>query len=333
MVSTETEIAIIGGGPSGLAAGEVLQRAGFEVVILEKGRIADHVSRFPTFMRFFSTADLLELSGFPLIVTQEKPTREEYLNYLRRFVRESGLDVRLGHGVKAVEGSCGAFRILGENRRGEGFEVQAERVVVATGAYAHPHRLGVPGEDLPKVSHYFTEVHDYYGQKVLIVGGKNSAVAAALELWRGGVDVMICHRRAEFGPVKYWLGPDIENRVKNGEIRAFMSAHVKEILPATVRIERESGGEIEIENDAVLALTGYGPDAKWLRSLGVGVDEQTGRPEHNPKTLESNRPGLYMVGEMLSGDISGVIFIENSRTHGELVAAHLRQQHPEGAMR
>lgn len=333
MSSMRSEIAVIGGGPSGLAAAEVLQRSGFDVIVLEKGRLADHVSRFPTFMRFFSTGDLLELSGFPLIITQEKPTREEYLNYLRRFVRETGLDVRLGYRVKAIEGGMGEFRIQGDDRRGDGFELRAERVVLATGAYADPQLLGVPGEDLPKVSHYFTEVHDYSGAKVLVVGGKNSAVSTALELWRGGVDVTICHRRAEFGPVKYWLGPDIENRVRNGEIRAFMSAHVKEILPASVRIERESGETIEIENDFVLALTGYVPDARWLRSLGIHVDAATGRPEHDPKTLESNRPGMYMVGEMLSGKISGVIFIENSRTHGDLVAAHLKRTRAEGAMR
>jgi thioredoxin reductase (NADPH) len=325
MRRTKTEIAVIGAGPSGLAAAQTLQRAGFGVAVLEKGKLAEHVSRFPTFMRFFSTADLLELAGYPLIITEEKPTREEYLNYLRRFVRETGLEVRLGHTVQAIDGEIGAFTVRGVARTEEPFEVTAERVVLATGAYATPRRLGVPGENLAKVGHYYTEAHDFFGAKVLVVGGRNSAVSTALELWRAGIEVSICHRRPEFGPVKYWLGPDIENRVKNGEIPVYMPAEVTEILPGAVRLRRENGGEIEIENDYVLALTGYGPDPAFLRRFGVEVDPETGRPEHDAKTLESKRPGLYMVGEMLSGNISGVIFIENSRIHGEAIAAHLRE--------
>lgn len=333
MKSMKTEIAIVGGGPSGLAAADTLQRAGFEVLILEKGKIAQNVSRFPTFMRFFSTPDLLELANYPLIVTDEKPSREQYLQYLRRFVLDANLEVHLGHRISEIRGEIGSFRLTGTDRIGEPFEVEAERIVLATGAYAHPRMLNVPGEDLPKVSHYYTETHDYFGSRVLIVGGRNSAVSTALELWRAGVDVALCHRRAELGPLKYWIGPDIDNRIKNGEIPAYMPAQVKEILPSSVRIEREGGEIVEIENDYVLALTGYQPDPAFLESLGIHVDHETGRPEHNPKTLESNRRGLYMVGEMLSGRISGVIFIENSRTHGEQIAAHLKQEQVEGAIR
>lgn len=325
MLEHRTEIAIVGAGPSGLAAGEKLKAAGHDVLLLERGKLAEHVSRFPTFMRFFSTPDLLELAGYPLIVTGEKPTREEYLNYLRRFVRETGLKLRLGYEVEGIDGEAGAFVLRGRDRRGQRFVLEAGQVVLATGGFAHPHLLGVPGETLPKVSHYYRELHDYFGARVLIVGGRNSAAAAALELWRGGVDVSICHRGAEFGSLKYWIGPDLENRVRNGEIPAFMETQVVEILPDRVRMRHRSGEPIEIGNDYVLALTGYGPDPAVLRQFGVEVDPENGKPVHNPRTLESNRPGLYMVGEMLSGDVSGVIFIENSRTHGDLIAAHLAE--------
>jgi thioredoxin reductase (NADPH) len=320
----ETEIAVVGAGPAGLAAARALQSAGRGVAVFDRGAIAEHVSRYPTYMTFFSTADLLELDGFPLIIAGEKPSRREYLNYLRRFVKEMRLDARTGCEIVGCEGEKGAFRLSARDRSGEGFDVRAERVVLATGAYASPQRLGVPGEDLPKVSHYFTEVHPYFGSRVLIVGGGNSAAETALELWRAGVEVAICHRRAKFkDSIKYWLAPDLENRVKNGEIRAFMPARVVEIRPRSVVIRPDGAEPTEIENDFVLALTGYRPDPGFLSRFGVSIDAATGRPRFDETTLESERPGVYMVGVMLAGNVSSEIFIENSRTHGERIVAHL----------
>jgi thioredoxin reductase (NADPH) len=323
MDAMETEIAIVGGGPAGLATADTLQRAGREVIILEKGAIANHVAQYPTYMTFFSTADLLELGGMPLTIARDKPTREEYLGYLRRFVRERRLDVRLGHDVTALNGEKGAFVLGGRNRYDEPFEVRARRVILATGAYATPQKLGIPGEDLPKVSHYFREAHPYFGAKVLVVGGRNSAVETALDLWRAGVEVSMCHRRPTFSNVKYWLEPDVENRIKDGAIRVYRPARALEIKPASVRIKPEGRPEEEIANDFVLAMTGYRPDPGLLRRFGVEADPETGRPVHNPETLESNRPGLYIAGVMLAGNVSSEIFIENSREHGERILAHL----------
>ncbi len=324
MQEAASEIVVVGAGPAGLATAHELQAAGLKTLILERGCLAEHITRFPVYLTFFSTADLLELAGFPLIIAGEKPTRREYLTYLRRFVREMKLEVRTGWEVTELEGEVGRFLVRGRTRVGEPFEVGAERVVLATGAFATPQRLEVPGEDLPKVSHYYHEAHPYFGSKVLVVGGRNSAAEAALELWRAGVEVSLCHRGAQLGSLKYWLGPDIENRIKNGEVVAYMPARVAEIRPASVRIDWEGHGPIEIANDFVLALTGYRPDPAFLARMGIGYDPATGRPRHDDATLESDRAGVYLAGVMLAGNVSSEIFIENSRTHGRQILAHLR---------
>ncbi len=324
MDTITTEIAIIGGGPAGLATANILQEAGRNVVVLEKGSIAGHVAEYPIYMNFFSTADLLELGGFALTIASEKPNRQEYLVYLRRFVREKKIDVRTGHQILSLDGAYKDFTLRGTNRFEEPFEVKAERVVLATGAYATPQMLNVPGENLPKVSHYFREVHPYFGHKVLVVGGRNSAVECALELWRAGVEVSICHRRPKFTSLKYWIEPDIENRIKNGEIRAYRPANVKEIHSRSVIIQpTDHPDPIETENDYVIAMTGYRPDPGLLSRFGISADAETGRPIHNPETLESERPGLYIVGVMLAGNVSSEIFIENSRLHGYKILHHL----------
>lgn len=319
----QTQVLIVGGGPAGLATACTLQRAGYDCLVLERGTFAEGVAKFPYYMRFFSTSPLVELCGFALTITDEKPTREQYLRYLHRFVSEMKLDVKTRHTLEAIDGDDGAFCARGQTEAGKTFEVQCEKVVLATGAYDHPNPLDVPGEELPKVSHYYTEINDYIGQKVLIVGGRHSASETALELYRAGIDVTICHRQETFSKLKYWIGPDLENRIKEGSIKAHMSSVVTEIKPESVTLRNAAGESIEIENDRVLALTGYHPNPDFLEPLGVRTRPDRRQPIFDPQTFESTRAGIYLVGVMLAGNISGAIFIENSRHHGEVVRKHL----------
>lgn len=323
MLVYESRIVVVGGGPAGLATAHALTREGWEVLVLERGAFAAGVARFPYYMRFFSTAELVELGGFLLTITDEKPTRQQYLRYLERFAAWAGLTVKTHHAVAAVEGSDGAFRVSGQTRLGEPFEARAQKIVLATGAYDHPNLLGVPGEDLPHVSHYYTELNDYIGERVLIVGGRHSASETALELARGGVDVTLCYRRPEFIGLKYWIRPDLENRIKEGKIKALMPAEVVEIQPRQVIVKPHGEPPRPVAADAVLALTGYRPDPRFLRQMGLPTDPDTGCPVFNPTTLESPRPGVYLAGVLLAGSISGAIFIENSRAHGPLIAEAL----------
>jgi len=323
MKELTTQIAIVGGGPSGLATADRLQRAGRDVLVIEKGPVANHINRFPANMTFFSTRDLVEIGGFPLTIPRDKPTKQEYLAYLRRFVKDREIRVLPYHEASGLEGEKGNFTLNGTAQGSEPFRVHAEQVILATGAFATPQPLNVPGESLPKVSHYFDDVHSYFGSKVLVVGGRNSAVEAALDLWRSGVEVSICHRRATFNSVKYWIEPDIENRIKEGSIRVYRPAQIVEIKPHAVVIQRQGRDAEEIENDFVLALTGYRPDPALLGRFGIAADPTTGGPPHDPETLESERPGLYIVGVMLAGNISSAIFIENSRFHAEKILTHL----------
>ena len=321
-----TDVVIIGGGPAGLAVAETLQSAGLGVVVFEKGAIADCVRRWPYYLRFFSTAPNLELAGFPLIIRDEKPTREEYLAYLRRFVQDKHLDVRTGHSVTEVRrnGEDDGFLVRGTNEHAEWFEQPARFVVVATGAYDYPQMLNVPGEDLPKVSHYFTEVHPYAFRKVAVIGGKSSAVETALLLQRAHAEVTLIHRGPRIEGIKYWLQPDIENRISAGEIKALFKANVIAIRPHVLDVRLESGKIAQIENDYVLAMTGYQPDLTLLSSMGVVFNAGTKRPQFDPSTFETNVPGIYVAGVVISGSIGGQVFIENARDHGAPILASIR---------
>ncbi len=312
-------VLIIGSGPAGIATGATLQDAGLSVVIYEKGEaMAQAVTQWPIYMEFFSTAANVELPGMPLIITRDKPTREEYLNYLRRYVQEKNLRIITGHTVESIQKKPdGSFEATGHDHWGESFTAHARNVVVATGAYELPKMLNIPGEDLHKVSHYYKEVHPYVGKDVMVIGGRNGAAEAALLFYRAGARVTMVYRGDKLQPLKWWLQPDLENRIANGEIKAYFSTTVTEITPHTVELQRQDGTRETVANDFVVAMTGYRPETTILSRAGVEVDPETNRPKINPDTLETNVPGLFVSGVIAAGDISNEIFIENSRTHGE----------------
>jgi len=324
------DVLIIGGGPAGLAAAIAAGRHGLTHVIVEKGALVNSLLHYPTDMVFFTTPELLEIGGYPFVSPHEKPTRQEALRYYRRVTDACGLNLALGETVAEVSREpAGVFSVRSEHG-GEGRHRQAKAVIVATGAYDVPNRLGVPGEDLPHVSHYYHEPHAHYRQRVVIVGGKNSAAEAALDLYRAGARVLLVHRGATLGEsIKYWVKPDIENRIAEGSIAARFSTRVSEITPTEVRLLGPDGPSRE-PADAVLLLTGYRSDTSLLRAAGADLDDEAGAPVHDPETFETTVPGLYVIGACVAGRQSGRIFIENGRFHGEVavrtIAARLGRQ-------
>jgi thioredoxin reductase (NADPH) len=277
-------------------------------------------------MTFFTTPELLEIGDIPFSTANQKPTRSEALEYYRKVAEHYQLDVRQYQQVLRIDGRDGNFRVHSEDRHGASHVHRARKLVLATGYYDLPNMLNVPGEDLPKVEHYYNEPHPYFDCDVLVVGAKNSAAIAALELWRHGSRVTLVHR----GPgiqqnVKYWIRPDIENRIKNREIAAYFNSTVKEITPTTV-VVNTPGGEVTLKNDFVLAMTGYHPDFEFLSGVGIEFTKPDCRPVCNPETLESNVPGVYLAGVIVAGMRTSEIFIENGRFHGRQIAADLRRK-------
>lgn len=327
MNGTPLDAVIIGAGPAGLAIAIDLLHAGCRVTVFDKGPLAGHITRFPHYMRFFSTPELLEIGGLPLVTTAEKPSREEYLIYLRKVVQYFNIPIRTYENATRVTGDISAgFTIHTQPKSGDQQIYHAKRVVIANGAYSQPRRLNVPGEDLAKVSHYFTEVHPYFQQNVLIVGGRNSAAETALLLCRNGVRVSLSYRKPDFIDLKYWLKPDIKNRIAEGAITAYFNTEVVAIRPDAVDLRHRSDGKIEtIANDYVLALTGYEPELTLLQSMGIEIQPETQAPVHNPDTFETNVPGIYIGGVIVAGNVSGNIFIENGRYHGRKIVPHLLQ--------
>lgn len=317
------DVLVIGAGPAGLACAIYAQKAGLDTLVLEKGCLVNSIYHFPENMIFFTTAELLEIGDIPMTVAREKPRRIDALKYYRRVAEYYRLHVRDYERVTAIRGRDEDFRVETENRWGERSTYQTRKIVVATGYYDNPNLLGVPGEDLPKVTHYYRDPHPYYGKDCLVIGGKNSAAIAALELYRNGARVTLVHRGPAMGrEVKYWILPDIENRINNGEIRAFFCSRVVEIRPQEVDVETPDG-RVTLANDFVFAMTGYHPDPRLLRGAGVEVDEKTYAPRHDPRTLETNVKGIYVAGSVVSGLETNRIFIENGRFHGELIVPHI----------
>ena len=317
-MTARLDVLVIGAGPAGLAAAIAASRRGLACLVVEKGALVNSLLHYPTDMVFFTTPELLEIGGYPFVSPHEKPTRQEALKYYRRVADASRLDIVFGARVAAVarEGS-GPFRVRWE-RGGETEERQAACVIVATGAYDLPNRLGVPGEDLPHVSHYYREPHTGYRREVVVVGGKNSAAEAALDLYRAGARVLLVHRGAALGDsIKYWVKPDIENRIAEGSIRARFSTRVVSITESDVELAGPEGTVRERAAE-VLLLTGYRSDTTLLRQAGAAIDEAEGAPRHDPETFETTVPGLFVIGACVAGRQSGRIFIENGRFHGEV---------------
>jgi len=315
-----TDVVIVGAGPTGLACGIELKRRGAGAVLIDKGCVVNSLYHYPVNMVFFTTPELLEIGNIPMTSIGDKPVRTEALKYYRKVADHYQLAIRQYELVSRIDGEDGAFRAHTTDRNGCPHTYESKKVILATGYYDRPNTLDVPGEELPKVIHYYKEAHPYYNHDVLVVGAKNSAAIAALELLWNGARVTLVHRGAGISDrVKYWIKPNIENRIKSGEVKAYFNTHVKEIRPCDVLLSGDSG-EMWIKNDFVFAMTGYRPDLEFLGAHGIQLDPETMRPYTNPDTLESDRKGMYLAGVIVAGMHTNEIFIENGRFHGERIA-------------
>lgn len=323
------DVLVIGAGPTGLACAIEAQRAGLRVVCIDKGCLCNSLFHYPSNMTFFTTPELLEIGDMPFSSPNQKPTRDEALEYYRKVAEHYALNILQYRRVAGVAGADMDFRVSTADRFGRVTEIRARKLIVATGYYDLPNYLDIPGENLPKVMHYYDSPHPYFDANVVVIGGKNSAAIAALDLWRHGARVTLVHR----GPgihkhVKYWIKPDIENRIQNGEIHACFDTHVTQVEPDSITLLTGTT-ERAIPNDFVFALTGYHPDFSFLRSLGIRIEARQAATPHDicpvcdTATLESNVAGIYLAGVIVAGSRTNEIFIENGRFHGKLIAAHL----------
>jgi thioredoxin reductase (NADPH) len=325
------DVLIVGAGPSGLATAIAAKKTGLDYVIVEKGVLVNSIFNFPMHMVFFTTPELLEIGGLPLVTPYDKPTRLEALRYYRRVVDTYALPVSFHESVVEIEREDDVFVVTSEAPAANGVAGprrvrHARAVVLAIGYYDRPNFLGVPGEDLPHVSHYYTDAHPYYRQRVVVVGGKNSAAEASLELFRAGAHVTLVHRHATLGEsIKYWVRPDIENRIKAGSVAARFESTLVEITPTEVVIERQGARE-RLPAEGVFLLTGYHPDVDLMRRAGVHCDADTLAPALNPDTFETNVPNLFIAGGAVAGRQTGNIFIENGRFHGERIITVLAER-------
>ncbi|MBB5323436.1 thioredoxin reductase (NADPH) [Anoxybacillus tepidamans] len=311
------KIIIIGGGPCGLAAAIALQDVGYKPLVIEKGNIVNAIYHYPTHQTFFSTSDRLEIGGVPFITENRKPKRNQALAYYREVVTRKQIRVNTFEKVEAVEKQANGKFIVTTAKD----KYEADYVIIATGYYDHPNYMNVPGEELPKVTHYFKEGHPYYNTDCVVIGGKNSSVDAALELVKAGARVTVLYRGSAYSSsIKPWILPEFDSLVRQGVIQMEFNAHVKEITEDAVIYT--VGDEVKkIKNDFVFAMTGYHPDHEFLKTMGVGIDEETGRPLYDHETMETNVRGIFIAGVIAAGNDANEIFIENGRFHGEQIAA------------
>ncbi|AWO00523.1 YpdA family putative bacillithiol disulfide reductase [Chitinophaga alhagiae] len=320
-MAKQVELLIVGGGPIGMACALAAQKAGINYLVVEKGCLVNSLYRYPINMTFFSTSERLEIGGVPFVSNNAKPTRPEALEYYRRVASSQNIRINLFEKVENIRPDDNGYTVI------TGKEIYHTRyIIVATGFYDIPNLLNIPGEDLAKVTHYYKDPHYYATQKVLVVGANNSSVDAALETYRKGAEVTMVIREGEIGRrVKYWVKPDIENRIKEGSIKAWFHSHLTAIRDTEVDINTPEG-PITIPNDFVIAATGYQPDFNFLEKTGITLSADAVRaPSYNPETMETNLPGIYLAGVVCGGMNTHVWFIENSREHADKIVAHMRR--------
>ncbi len=332
--TNEIDIAIVGAGPCGLAAAISAQAAGLTTRVFDAHSVVSTITQYPYYVSFFSTAEKLSLGDVPFVVATEKPTRRDALAYYRAIVRHFELDVHQYEPVERLERDGDGWILHTRTSEGHPQQTRARSVVVATGYFGSPNRLEVPGEELPHVQHVYREGHGAFGQDVVVVGGGNSAAEAALDLWRCGARVTLVH----FGPtfdkrIKPWVLPDFENRAKEGAIATRWNSRVTAIEPGVVVIRSNDGSADDLAARFVYVMTGFAPNTDLLRDAGIPIDPQTGIPKHDPATLETPEPGLYIAGVVVAGFDANKIFIENGRFHGDKIVAHLRGESPPPAPR
>jgi thioredoxin reductase (NADPH) len=321
---TTYDIVCVGAGPTGLACAMDAKRAGMTALVIDKGCLCNSIYHYPVNMMFFTTPELLEIGNLPMVCGGEKPTRAEALKYYRKGAEFYSLELRLFEKVVRVDGHHGAFTVVTERENGAEERYQAKNIVVATGYYDLPNEMGVPGEHQPHVNHYYTEPHEFWSQEVVVIGGKNSAVETALDLYRNGARVTLLVRGKELGTsIKYWVKPDIENRIKAGQIKAVFDTKIKEIVRDGVLVQN-GGGEKLVPAKQIFALTGYHPDYEFIEALGVKLDKESRKPDLNPDTLESNVKGIFLAGVVVAGRHTSEIFIENGRFHGKQIVDALK---------